>query len=176
MQAVQRIASRLLTDKDDQATFKHLAKQWQDAESIKAGEVTVRTIEKKFPQMKHWLVWWSKRAHLIINAVMKEHKPLDIMQNYPTTDNTLESFHAKYKHMAPREYLPIFLFVNMIYNFVENVRRTAQGIVSGTVKPNRKRKQAPRGQNLSKSLIADEWIEPRPEMAQSKRSGKTSGR
>ena len=113
--------------------------------------------------MKPWIDWWQKRAHLVILAEMTAAKSEDVMQCYPTTDNALESFHAQFQRIVPRDYLPLFIGVRLLYLFVEHLRIQSVGIGSGHAKAKRKRGKIHDGARLAKSLSKDEWVDPRPE-------------
>jgi hypothetical protein len=162
-QAVHRMAIKLSADTKLQDDFKFLAFNWQKAKSIQDGQQVVRKIRARYPELAQWVDWWQKRAHLVILAEMTAAKSDDIMRRYPTTDNMLESFHATFQKVVPRDRLPLFLAVVMLYQFVENLRVHSVAIASGHAKPKRKRGKIHDGDLLAKRLVADEWTEPRPE-------------
>ena len=141
----------------------NMAFQWQKATSILEEQQYVKKIITRYPELKQWVAWWQKRAHLVILAEMTAAKSEDIMQCYPTTDNTLESFHAQFQKIVPRDYLPLFIGVRMLYLFVEHLRIQSVGIGAGHAKAKRKRGKIHDGTRLAKSLSKEEWIDPRPE-------------
>ena len=162
-QAVHRMSIKLTADTKIQDDFKYLAHQWQKATSIPEGQQFVQRLRTRYPELKQWIDWWQKRAHLVILAEMTAAKSEDIMTCYPTTDNLLEAFHSTFQTIIPRDHLPLFIGVKMLYLFVENLRVHSVGIVSGHAKPKRKRGKIHEGDRLAKRLSKDEWTEPRPE-------------
>ena len=115
-QAVQRMSVRMSVEKQEQEDFKNLAFRWKTAKSTADGKSILKKITTKYPQLNNWVDWLKKRAHLVIEAEMKVAKPEDIMLSNPSTDNNLESFHAKFHNIAPRTQLPVFLGVCMFYH------------------------------------------------------------
>ena len=158
------------TDSDKRAEFKKLAFQWQKAPlkakgGVPSADQVVTAIESKFPAAKNWTTWWKKRAHLIIEAEMSQHKPEDILASYPTTDNNLEAFHSKFASVVPRKYVPLLLGVSLAYNYIQNMEAHVHAMAEGTRKPSRKRGPQHNRKRLAKELTADEFVVPPPENA-----------
>ena len=74
------------------------------------------------------------------------------------------NFPAKFQKIVPRDYLPLFIGVKMLYLFVENLRFHSSGSASGHAKAKRKRVEVHDGERLAKNLHLNEWTEPRPEL------------
>ena len=84
---------------------------------LMSTDQVVAKIEEPFPAAKNWTTWWKARAHLIIESAMKQAKPEAIMKLYPTTNNSIESFHSTFAHAAPRQHGPLYPGVPMAYHF-----------------------------------------------------------
>ena len=96
---------------------------------------------------------------------MSQNKPDDIMASYPTTNNTIESFHSTFKHAVPRQTLPLYIAVSMTYHYAQNCQIHAESIQEGTRKQNRKRGSQHERKKLPIALRKDEWLERPPESA-----------
>ena len=74
------------TDEAKRQEFRNLAFKWQTAPleakgSVQSADQVVAAIDSKFPAAKNWTKWWRKRAHLIIEAAMKQTKADDILKS-----------------------------------------------------------------------------------------------
>ena len=163
-QSVQKISVRMSTQPEEQSDFKNLAHRWQTATSVAAGEVFVRKILVKYPQLQYWVDWWKKRAHLIIEAVMKDAKSDDAMLSHPTTNNNIEAFHRVFHHVAAKTHLPLLLAVTLVYHYAIKCQTHVEGIESGHSKAKRRRGSQHKRRRLSLLLTANEFHEARPEV------------
>ena len=62
-------------EKQGQEDFKNLAFKWKTAKNTEDGDAILKKITTKYPQLQHWVDWWKKRTHLVIEAEMKVAKP-----------------------------------------------------------------------------------------------------
>ena len=174
-QSVRRVSMHVHADDEKRTEFRYLARKWQKApvdskDGAQSANQVVAEIERKFPSALHWTKWWKKRAHLIMEADMSLHKPDDVMKEYPSTNNNIESFHSHFAHAVPRQYLPLFMAVGAAYFYAKNCQKHAEGIQEGTRKEKRKRGSQHKRQKLSLEYRKPEWVEPRSDTSRALRN------